>query len=86
MVTGPGHWSVGEDLAGPGLDGQLHGLDALAPAADLVGHGDQLLPVQHPRLHPRQHHALQGVISGKSVWELFIGPKKVCDKIWQKLQ
>ena len=29
---------------------------------------------------------LQGVISAKSVWELFIGVKKVCDKIWQKLQ
>ena len=28
----------------------------------------------------------QGVISAKSVWELFIGVKKVCDKIWQKLQ
>ena len=29
---------------------------------------------------------LQGVISAKSVWELFIGVKKVCDKICQKLQ
>ena len=28
----------------------------------------------------------QGVISAKSVWELFIGVKKVCDKICQKLQ
>ena len=28
----------------------------------------------------------QGVISAKSVWELFIGVKKVCDKIWQKFQ
>ena len=32
----------------------------------------------------RSHN--QGVISAKSVWELFIGVKKVCDKIWQKLQ
>ena len=28
----------------------------------------------------------KGVISAKSVWELFIGVKKVCDKMWQKLQ
>ena len=27
----------------------------------------------------------QGVISAKSVWEQFIGVKKVCDKIWQNL-
>ena len=27
----------------------------------------------------------QGVISAKSVWELFIGVKKVCDKICQKI-
>jgi len=32
------------------------------------------------------HTALQGVILAKSVWELFIKVKKVCDKIWQKLQ
>ena len=29
---------------------------------------------------------MQNVISAKSVWELFIGVKKVCDKICQKLQ
>ena len=28
----------------------------------------------------------QSVILAKSVWERFIGVKKVCDKIWQKLQ
>ena len=32
------------------------------------------------------HRGIQGVFSEKSVWELFIGVKKVCDKIWQKLQ
>ena len=46
-----------------------------------------------PRRHPRaggrraagQGDNEQGVISAKSVWERFIGVKKVCDKIWQKL-
>ena len=30
-------------------------------------------------------YLVQGVISAKSVWERFIGVKKVCDKIWPKL-
>ena len=48
--------------------------------------GGEHLVEHHRAPRPQLQPHLQGVISAKSVWELFIGVKKVCDKICQKLQ
>ena len=49
---------VCEDLPGLVLDHELHVLDTLAPGANLLSHGHQLLSVQNPGLDPGQHDAL----------------------------
>ena len=42
--------------------------------------GGEHLVEHHRAPRPQLQPHLQGVISAKSVWELFIGGKKVCDK------
>merc|ERR1719232_1883398 len=54
--------SVGEDLPGLVLDHELHVLDTLAPGANLLSHGDQLLSVQNTGLDPGQHDALLNLV------------------------
>merc|ERR1719232_414461 len=54
--------SVCEDLPGLVLDHELHVLDTLAPGANLLSHGHQLLSVQNTGLDPGQHDALLNLV------------------------
>merc|ERR1719232_1835711 len=54
--------SVCEDLPGLVLDHELHVLDTLAPGANLLSHGDQLLSVQNTGLDPGQHDTLLNLV------------------------
>ena len=49
---------IGENLSRLVLNHHLHVLDTLAPGADLVAHGCQLLSVKNSWLHPGQHDTL----------------------------
>ena len=58
----------------------------ISPTGGKCTYGNLIIANLDEILEVEEDNRKQGVISAKSVWELFIGVKKVCDKIWQKFQ